>query len=187
MKQKPRSQGIEVRDRWEGDPRESPGKGSWLLLFVVVSCCLLLFGVVCYCCLLLFGFMFVFVVVGVLVLVVVVIVVVVVLVLVVVVVAAVVVVVLVVLVVVVAAVAVASSVAVALAQCCCCCCCLTCLLAAASMPAGCCKSFSSIFFPYALPLASAGVGGYITYTSHTHVSSLGPSESSKQKCCRASL
>ena len=69
VKQKPRSQGIEVRDRWEGDPRESPGKGSWLLLFVVVSCCLLLFGVVCYCCLLLFGFMFVFVVVVVLVLV----------------------------------------------------------------------------------------------------------------------
>jgi hypothetical protein len=28
------------------------------------------------------------------------------------------------------------------------------------MPAGCCKSFSSIFFPYALPLASAGVGGF---------------------------
>ena len=40
VKQKPRSQGIEVRDRWEGDPRESPGKGSWLLLFVVVSCSL---------------------------------------------------------------------------------------------------------------------------------------------------
>ena len=40
VKQKPRSQGIEVRDRWEGDPRESPGKGSW---FVVVGCCFLLF------------------------------------------------------------------------------------------------------------------------------------------------
>ena len=106
MKQKPRSQGIEVRDRWEGDPRESPGKGSW---FVVVGCCFLLFVVV-WCCLLLFGFMFVFVVVVVLVLVVLVIVLVVVVVL------------LVVLVVVVAAVAVASSVAVALAQCCCCCC-----------------------------------------------------------------
>ena len=139
------------------------------LLFLVVSCYLLLLGVVCYCCLLLFGFMFVFVVVVVLVLVLVlvvvlllllvlVVVVVVVVVLVVVVLVAV-AVVLVVLVVAVAAVAVASSVAVALAQCCCCCCCLTCLLAAASMPAGCCKSFSSIFFPYALPLASAGVGG----------------------------
>ena len=42
MKQKLWSQGIEVRDRWERDPRESPGKGSWLLLFVVVSCSLLL-------------------------------------------------------------------------------------------------------------------------------------------------
>ena len=112
VKQKPLSQGIEVRDRWEGNPRESPGKGSWF----VVGCCFLLFGVVCYCCLLLFGFMFVFVVVVVLVLVVLVIVLVVV-----VVVLVVVVVVLVVLVVVVAAVAVASSVAVALAQCCCCC------------------------------------------------------------------
>ena len=49
VKQKPRSQGIEVRDRWEGDPRESPGKGSW---FVVVGCCFLLFVVV-WCCLLL--------------------------------------------------------------------------------------------------------------------------------------
>ena len=120
MKQKPRSQGIEVRDRWEGDPRESPGKGSW---FVVVGCCLLLFGVVCYCCLLLFGCMFVFVVVVVLVLVVLVIVLLVLVLVVVVGVGVVVVVlVLVVLVVVVAAVAVASSVAVALAQCCCCCC-----------------------------------------------------------------
>ena len=47
VKQKPRSQGIEVRDRWEGDPRESPGKGSW---FVVVGCCFLLFVVVWCCC-----------------------------------------------------------------------------------------------------------------------------------------
>ena len=45
-----------------------------------------------------------------------------------------------------------------------CYCCLLLLAAAATaseanMPAGCCKSFSSIFFPCALPLASAGVGG----------------------------
>ena len=49
MKQKPRSQGIDVRDRWEGDPAGSPGKGSLfvvVVVVVVVSCCLLLFVVV---------------------------------------------------------------------------------------------------------------------------------------------
>ena len=129
VKQKPRSQGIEVRDRWEGDPRESPGKGSW---FVVVGCCFLLFVVVWCCLLLLFVVVWVYVclcgccwccccscycssccsccccwcwccccLLFVVVLVVVLVVV--------------------VLVVVVAAVAVAISVAVPLAQCCCCC------------------------------------------------------------------
>ena len=58
VKQKPRSQGIEVRDRWEGDPRESPGKGSW---FVVVGCCFLLFVVVWCCLLLLFVVVWVYV------------------------------------------------------------------------------------------------------------------------------
>ena len=55
---KTRSQGIEVRDRWEGDPTESPGKGSW---FVVVGCCFLLFVVVWCCLLLLFVVVWVYI------------------------------------------------------------------------------------------------------------------------------
>ena len=39
VKQKPRSQWIDVRDRWEGDPTGSPGKGSLLLLLLLLLLC----------------------------------------------------------------------------------------------------------------------------------------------------
>ena len=42
VKQKPRSQGIEVHDRWEGDPTGSPGKGSFVVLLLLLLLLLVL-------------------------------------------------------------------------------------------------------------------------------------------------